>query len=176
MDRRLTLGRVAGVYGVKGWVKLQSFTRPVDNLLEYRDVWIVRGEGEAADEFEAKLTEGRVHGGSLVARLTGPDGQVIEDRDVAAAMIGREIRVDRSRLPKADEGEFYWFDLVGLAVRNEEGVALGKVESLTSNGAQDVLVVQDGEIERLIPFVQGPIIRSVNLEANEIVADWQPDY
>ncbi|MCC2657780.1 MAG: rimM [Panacagrimonas sp.] len=175
MSHRLTLGRVAGVYGVKGWVKLQSFTRPADNLLEYRDVWIVDGN-DATDGFEAKLTEGRIHGGTLVARLTGPDRQVIEDRDVAAAMIGREIQVDRSRLPKPDEGEFYWFDLVGLAVRNEEGVMLGKVESLTSNGAQDVLVVQDGETERLIPFVQGPIIRSVNLETNEIVADWQPDY
>ena len=175
MDRRLTLGRVAGVYGVRGWVKLQSFTRPIDNLLEYRDVWIVRGD-DATDGFEAKLTEGRVHGGSLVARLTGRDGQVIEDRDVAAAMIGHEIRVDRSRLPEPDEGEFYWADLVGLAVRNVEGVVLGKVESLTSNGAQDVLVVQDGKTERLIPFVQGPIIRSVDLDAGEIVADWQPDY
>lgn len=174
MDRRLTLGRVAGVYGIKGWVKLHSFTRPVENLLEYRDVWIVRGD--ATDGFEAKLTEGRIHGGSLVARLTGPDGRVIEDRDVAAALIGCELRVDRSRLPKPDEGEFYWADLVGLAVRNVEGVALGKVESLTHNGAQDVLVVQDGDTERLIPFVQGPIIRSVNLAANEIVADWQPDY
>ncbi|MGH8519438.1 MAG: ribosome maturation factor RimM [Panacagrimonas sp.] len=175
MERRLTLGRVAGVYGIKGWVKLQSFTRPVENLLEYRDVWIDRG-GNATGGFEAKLTEGRIHGGTLVARLTGPDGQVIEDRDIAAGLIGSEIRVDRSRLPKAEEGEFYWFDLVGLVVRNVEGVVLGKVDSVTSNGAQDVLVVQDGQTERLIPFVQGPIIRSVSLDAQEIVADWQPDY
>lgn len=175
MESRLTLGRVAGVYGIKGWVKLQSFTRPLDNLLEYRDVWIVRGE-QATDGFAAQLTEGRVHGGSLIARLTGRDGQVIEDRDVAAALIGCEIRIDRSELPKPGEGEFYWSDLVGLSVRNVEGVALGKVDSVTSNGAQDVLVVQDGETERLIPFVQGPIIRSVSLDAQEIVADWQPDY
>lgn len=175
MARRLTLGRVAGVYGVKGWVKLHSFTRPIENLLEYRDVRIVRGD-DATDGFEAELVEGRIHGGSLVARLTGPDGRVIEDRDVAAAMIGSEIQVDRSRLPEPGEGEFYWADLVGLAVRNEQGVALGTVESLTHNGAQDVLVVQDGETQRLIPFVHGPIIRSVSLEANEIVADWQPDY
>lgn len=175
MVRRLTLGRVAGVYGVRGWVKLQSFTRPIDNLLEYRDVWIVRGD-DATGAFEAKLTEGRIHGDGLVARLTGRDGKVIEDRDAAAAMIGCEIRVERSRLPEPEEGEFYWADLVGLAVRNVEGVVLGRVESLTSNGAQDVLVVQDGETERLIPFVQGPIIRSVSLDAKEIVADWQPDY
>jgi 16S rRNA processing protein RimM len=175
MGRRLTLGRVAGVYGVKGWVKLHSFTRPIENLLEYRDVWLVRGT-DAAGGYEAKLLEGRIHGDGLVARLTGPEGRVIEDRDVAATMIGSEIQVDRSRLPEPDEGEFYWADLVGLSVRNEEGVALGTVESLTSNGAQDVLVVRDGQVERLIPFVQGPIIRSVNLGANEIVADWQPDY
>lgn len=171
MSRRLTLGRVAGVYGVKGWVKLHSFTRPIDNLLDYAPWWIAKGEG-----FESKLIEGKLHAGGLIASIGGPDGQAITDRDLAASLIGAEIQVDRSQLPDPDDGEFYWFDLVGLAVRNLEGAALGTVAEVTSNGAQDVLVIRDGEVERLIPFVQGPIIHSVSLQDAVIVADWQPDY
>lgn len=165
------MGRVAGVYGVRGWVKLQSFTRPMENLLSYRELWIARGEGYAG-----RMVEGKVHGDGIVARLTGPDGQVIEDRDVAVTLIGAELQVERRQMPDPGEGEFYWFDLVGLAVRNVEGVVLGTVSGVTSNGAQDVLVVQDGDIGRLIPFVHGPIIQSVSLGDRVIVADWQPDF
>jgi len=171
MSRRLTLGRVAGVYGVRGWVKLRSFTRPIDNLLDFRELWIAKGQGYAG-----RLVEGKLHGDGIVARLSGPDGSLIEDRDVAAALIGTEIQVERSRMPPLEEGEYYWFDLVGLEVRNVEGVVLGRVDEVTSNGAQDVLVVLDGETERLIPFVHGPIIQSVSLGDGVIVADWQPDF
>lgn len=172
MVNRLTLGRVAGVYGVRGWVKLQSFTRPADNLLDYREVWIAKG----GTGFPARMVEARAHGGGLVAQLSGPDGQPIEDRDVAAGLIGGELQVERSAMADPEEGSYYWADLVGLAVRNVEGVALGAVESLTHNGAQDVLVVRDENTERLIPFVRGAIIQSVSLEDRVIVADWQPDY
>lgn len=171
MNDRLTLGRVAGVYGIKGWVKLVSFTRPIENLLDYSPCWIAKGSG-----YEARLLEGKLHTTGLIARVSGPDGQVIEDRDLAAALIGSEIQVERSRLPEPDEGEFYWFDLVGLSVQNREGLPLGKVTEVTSNGAQDVLVLKEGETERLIPFVHGPIIQSVSLKDKLIVADWQPDY
>lgn len=171
MSRRLTLGRVAGVYGVKGWVKLRSFTRPIDNLLDFREFWFAKGEGYAG-----RLAEGKLHGDGIVARLSGPDGKLIEDRDIAASLIGTEIQVERSQMPRLDAGEYYWFDLVGLEVRNVEGVVLGKVDEVTSNGAQDVLVVLDGETERLIPFVHGPIIQSVSPGDGVIVADWQPDF
>ena len=168
---RLTLGRVAGVFGVRGWIKVHSHTRPIDNLLDYSPWWIAGREG-----FEAKLIEGRVQGRGLVARITGPDGEPIDDRDVAASLIGADIQVERARLPAPSPGEYYWFDLVGLAVRNEEGTALGVVDGLTSNGAQDVLVVQQDRTQRLIPFVQGPIVKSVDLPGKAIVVDWQPDY
>jgi 16S rRNA processing protein RimM len=170
MDR-LTLGRVAGVFGVRGWIKIHSHTRPIDNLLDYSPWWIAWREG-----FEAKLIEGRVHGRGLVARITGPNGEPVDDRDVAASLIGADIEVDRARLPELPPGEYYWFDLVGLAVRNEEGTALGVVEGLTDNGAQDVLVVKQDTVERLIPFVEGPIVKSVDLPTRSIVVDWQPDY
>lgn len=170
MDR-LTLGRVAGVFGVKGWIHIASHTRPIENLLTYSPWWIAGTPG-----FEARLLEGRVHGRGLVARITGRDGNPIDDRDVAAGLIGADIEVERSRFPEPSPGEYYWADLEGLAVVNEQGTALGVVDGLTSNGAQDVLVVKQDKVERLIPFVQGPIVKSVDLPGKSIVVDWQPDY
>ena len=169
---RLVLGRIAGVYGTRGWVKLHSHTRPIENLLDY-PIWWLRHRGE---ERQFSLVEGRAHAGGLVALIGDETGKPIEDRDIAAALIGAEIEVSREEMPEPEDGLFYWADLVGTTVRNEQDVALGTVESLTSNGAQDILVLKDGETERMIPFVRGPIIKSVDLEQGLIVADWQPDY
>lgn len=166
---RVTLGRVAGVHGVKGWIKLYSFTRPAENLLKYRRWWIGGDDG-----FEAKVLAIQTH--NLLAQIGKSDGLPIEDRDVAAALIGKAIAVDRDDMPKLPSGQYYWSDLIGLQVVNDEGVALGQVSDLTSNGAQDVLVITDGEVERLIPFVHGPIVREVDMEARRIVCDWQPDW
>lgn len=172
MVRRLTLGRVAGVFGVRGWVRVQSYTRPIDNLLDLPR-WTLRHQGK---ETPATLIEGQVQGKGLIAQIGDAEGVPLTDRDTAAALIGAEILVDRDDMPEPAEGEYYWADLIGCSVRNEEGVDLGKVDSMTSNGAQDVLVLTQGEVERLIPFVKGPIIKSVDLSQSLIVADWQPDY
>lgn len=172
MSLRVTLGRVAGVFGVRGWVKLHSYTRPIDNLLDYPR-WTLLQNGR---ESEVTLLEGQQQNQVLIAQIATADGQAITDRDVAASLIGAEILVDRAELPEPAEGEYYWVDLVGCRVRNEDGIELGQVDSLTSNGAQDVLVLKDGDVERMIPFVKGPIIKSVSLGERLIVADWQPDY
>lgn len=171
MTRRVTLGRVAGVFGVRGWIKLHSYTRPAENLLDYPRWWLV-----TAQPYEALLIEGKAQVSGLVAKVSDAAGAPIEDRDVAAALIGAEIQVDRALLPKPEPGSYYWDDLVGLDVVSKAGEPLGRVVSVTENGAQDVLVLEDGGKERLIPFVMGPIIQSVDLEAGRIVADWAPDY
>lgn len=168
---RVTLGRVAGVYGVKGWLKVISFTRPVENILEYRRWWIIKGSG-----YEAQLLEGRVHGRGLIAQISGVDGQPLSDRSAAERLVGAEIQVSREELPAPKNGQYYWTDLIGFQVRSEQGDALGTVTEVTSNGAQDVLVIQDGEQERMIPFVHGAIIKSVDLAEKRIVADWLPEY
>lgn len=129
------------------------------------------GEG-----YEAKLLQGQVQGSGVVAQITGADGQAITDRDIAQGLRGAAVQVDKSDLPKLPQGEHYWMDLMGLEVRSTEGVSLGKVTNMTSNGAQDVLVVTDGERERLIPFVSGPIVKSVDRDEGRIVCDWHPDY
>jgi len=170
-SRRVTLGRVAGVFGVKGWVKVVSNTRPADNLLKYPQWWLGADEGYLATLIDAKA---QVNG--IIAQVSGRDGQPITDRDIAARLVGKDISVDRSELPPAPPGSYYWADLIGMRVVSKDNVALGTVTAMMENGVQDVLVLSDGEVERLIPFVQGPIIASVDTGSRIIVADWSPDY
>lgn len=159
--RRITLGRIVGVYGVRGWVKVYSHTRPREAILDYGP-WLIERDGQ----WEAhEVEEGRVHGKGVVARLAG-----CADRDQAAGLIGAEIAVERSRFPEAAASEYYWADLEGLRVQNLEGEQLGTVSHLFETGANDVLVLS-GERERLIPFAR-PVIQRVDLDEGVIIVDW----
>lgn len=161
---RIVLGRVSGLYGVKGWVKVYSETDPREGILRYSP-WLLGPEGVAR-----RVAEGKVHGKGLIARLDG-----CEDRDQAAALIGQEIAIRRDQLPPPRPDEFYWIDLEGLAVVTQADVELGQVSHLFSTGANDVLVVQ-GERERLIPFVWGDVILDVDFDRRLIRVDWDPDF
>ena len=160
---RVIVGRLAGVYGVKGWLRVQSFTQPSENILDYRP-WQLERRGVV------EVEEGRPHGKGLICRLTG-----INDRDAAAGLIGLGIEVERSQLPALTPGEYYWQDLIGLDVVNREGDALGTVSRLMETGAHDVLVTR-GERERLIPYAPGQTVDEVRLEDGVIVVDWGADY
>jgi 16S rRNA processing protein RimM len=168
---RVTLGRIAGVFGVRGWVKVQSYTRPVENLLEYPRWWI-----QAPQPYRARVLEGRLQGSGIVAQLGNAAGEPLADRDAALALVGADVQIERSELPAAPAGSYYWADLIGLEVAGSSGEPLGRVTGLLENGAQDVLVVQDGERQRLIPFVHGAIIRSVDMQSRRIEADWAAEY
>jgi 16S rRNA processing protein RimM len=163
---RVILGRIAGVYGVRGWVKVFSETKPKDNILDYNP-WLINLDGSWKS---IEVIEGKPHGKGLVAHLAGYD-----DRDLARKLVGAEIAIERDRLPAAAEGEYYWADLVGLKVITLDGTELGVVDHLLETGANDVLVVQ-GERERLIPFVQGQYVREVDLETGLIKVDWDPEF
>jgi len=159
------LGRIVGLFGVRGWVKVHSYTEPRDAVLEYRD-WLLSRDG-AWEPVE--VAEGRQHGKGIVVRLQG-----IEDRDAAAELLGSDIGVDRDTLPEAEDGRYYWADLEGLTVVRKDGTELGKVACLMATGANDVLVV-DGPVERLIPFVPETVILDVDLAAGVIRVDWEWD-
>lgn len=165
-DRIILLGEITGAHGVNGWVKVHSFTEPRTNLLDYRR-WLLERDGawQATD-----VERARESGKKLVAKFAG-----IDDRDSAAALTGTAIGVRRSAMPPPAPNEYYWADLEGLSVRNLEGDVLGTVERLVATGANDVLVLS-GEGERLIPFVEGETVRRVDLEAGEILVDWDPSY
>ena len=160
------LGRISGVFGVHGWLKVHSDTEPRDNILRYSP-WHLQRNG---DWESRKLLDGRRQGKGLVARLRG-----CEDRDQAAALMGCLIAVPRDRLPVLDPGEYYWSDLEGLRVVTTAGVELGRVSHLFATGANDVLVVR-GERERLLPYVWDRVILEVDLEADLVRVDWDPEF
>ena len=165
-DRLLTVGRIVGLHGVDGWVKLESWTEPRLRIFSYRP-WRLTLAGS---EFEVTAVQGHEQGKGMVAKLPGCD-----DRNAAAKLVGATIQVPRSALPKPKRGQYYWTDLEGLAVVTVEGVDLGKVSHLFATGANDVLVVR-GERERLIPFVTGQFVKEVDLKAGRITVDWDADF
>ena len=164
-NRRLTVGEIVGVFGVRGWLKIRSFTDPPENIFDYFP-WQIGDHGAWS---ECEVAEGRRHGRGLIARLPG-----IEDRDGAAALVGNTLAVYRHQLPPVGD-DIYWTDLEGLEVVTTAGRALGKVDHLIETGANDVLVVR-GERERLIPFVRDQVIKRIDLEARCITVDWDAEF
>lgn len=165
-DMPIVLGQVSGLFGVKGWVKIFSYTDPREAILDYRDCLL----GSTDNWSKAEIAEGQLHGKAVIVRFAG-----VSDREEAAAIIGREVAVSRDRLPQPDAGEYYWADLEGLAVLDPDGEKLGVVSKILATGSNDVLVVQ-GDKEILIPFLMNDVIISVDLEKGEIVAAWEADW
>jgi len=161
------LGRISGVHGVRGWVKVYAETRAREDILRYSP-WYLHGP---AGWQARKPLEGRVQSsGVVVVHLEG-----IESVDQARTLIDAEIAVKREQLPELKHGEYYWSDLEGLRVVNVDGIDLGAVSHLFETGANDVLVVTDGERERLIPFTKDTV-KKVDLGAREIHVDWDPEF
>lgn len=159
------LGRIGGAFGVKGWVKVISYTRPREGIFDYPRWHLDDGRGRHPFDLDA----GQAQGSGLIARLTG-----ITDRNLAETLNGRIVCVPGEALVSSDANEYYWRDLVGLAVINTEGEHLGRVRELMETGANDVLVVE-GDRERLLPFVR-TVVREVDLESGRMIVDWDGDY
>lgn len=158
----VVVGKVGRPYGVRGWVHVSSFTEPAENLLAYRPWQLHRGGSWQC----MQVDQVRAHKQGFVASFEG-----IGDRDKAALLAGCEIGVDADVLPAPAPDEYYWKDLIGLAVVDCDGRQMGRVESLLSTPAHDVLEVGgDGEAI-LIPFVAAHVV-TVDLEGGRIVVDW----
>ena len=162
----MRLGEICGVHGVKGWVKVRSFTEPRSNLIDYRD-WLLDTGGQRRFVHVESAT---VAGRNVIAKLQG-----VDDRDVAQALIGSVVFVRRSDMPQCAPGEYYWADLEGLEVRSVSGAVLGTVSGLIATGANDVIVLSGPE-ERLIPFIADRIVRRIDLDAGIMIVDWDPSY
>ncbi|RBW50582.1 ribosome maturation factor RimM [Marinobacter sp. F3R11] len=171
-SQETVIGRITSVFGVKGWLKVFSFTDPREGILNYTD-WILDLDGK---RIPAKLEEGRRQGQAIVVRLKG-----ISDREVARTYCGAEIRVPTAELPELPEGEYYWRQLQGLDVFTVEGECFGRVDHLIETGSNDVLVVHAtaGSIdqrERLIPYLPDQVVREVNLSEQKLIVDWDPEF
>lgn len=161
---QIILGHVAGVHGIKGWVKIHSYTDPRDAIFDYQP-WLLGDSGTAIT-----VLEGKASGKFLLARL-----QEVNSREEAEALAGQQIAVGRDMLPPLRDNEFYWADLVGLKVVNQDGAVLGQIKDMLATGANDVMVVS-GDRERLIPFVMGQYVSQVNLDQGWVRVDWDPGF
>jgi len=164
-DETIHVGHIIGAQGVKGWIKVFSDTSPRENILSYSP-WQI----EMGDRLQTVEISGRLQGKNVLAKLAG-----VEDREQAIELAGTKIYILAGQLPKLDEGEYYWSDLIGLEVESLQAEPLGIIETMMETGANDVMVIQ-GDRERLIPFVMNDVVRNVDLANKRVIVDWKPDY
>ncbi|MDT8399098.1 MAG: ribosome maturation factor RimM [Pseudomonadales bacterium] len=166
----IALGRIGAAHGIKGWLRIISFTKPLENILDYRVFKVADDGGRVLGEIE--LDQARTQGKGLVGHIKGCD-----DPNQAREYVGRELLVEKSELPALDRNDFYWHQLEGLRVLTRSGEELGRVAYMLATGANDVMVVRTGDAEeRLIPWLPGQVIDEVDLAAGTIRVDWEADY
>ena len=169
---RVVLGKIVSVHGVRGAVKVYSHTDPLDNVLDYAEWTLNRG----SEQRTVSVLGGRVQGRVLVVNLKG-----IDDRNKAEELVDFEISIASDALPELEDGDFYWHQLEGLQVVNQEGQLLGKVDHLLETGSNDVMVVKPcaGSVdqrERLLPYLPGQFVIKVDLETQVMQVDWDAEF
>ena len=164
-DSRILIGQVSGCFGVKGWLKVFSYSQPRENITTYKS-WIIGGK-----LYES--VESKKNGKLIVAKLKG-----IDDKETAATLMGQDMEIEQDQLPQLESNHYYWRDLIGLNVSNNQGIDFGKIKSLLETGANDVIIIK-GERERLIPYIadgsEHQTIIKVDLETQTMVVDWHED-
>jgi 16S rRNA processing protein RimM len=172
-EKQIILGKVGAVYGIKGWLKIHSFTDETEAILDYFPWSLKLGNNTQTVE----ITDWRKHNKVLIVKVAG-----IDDRDEAQALVGSEILTNETALPELSQDDFYWRDLIGMSVVTNKGYDLGVVTDMMETGANDVLVVKanlkDGfsKKERLIPYLFEQVIESVSIENKQICVDWDPGF
>lgn len=163
----LPVGKISGVFGIKGWVKVFSFTGYREDILRYSP-WLLKKNNLTKT---VEVITGQLQNQAVVAQLKG-----IDDRNTAEMLIGWEIFIEKSQLPPVKENEYYWSDLIGLEVKNTEGLILGVVDSLLETGSNDVLVVQGENRQHAIPFIQPQVVLEIDLAMRKMRVDWDADF
>ncbi len=172
----VVVGKIGAPSGLKGWFNVYSHTRPAAKILEY-DRWLLANRPDADEWMAVAVASVRQQSEKLRAKLAG-----VDDRNGADGLVGKWIAVDPSQLAQLPKGEYYWSDLTGLSVVDQDGVELGIVDHLVETGANDVLVVRhpgvendstDGADEHLLPWSPDVIIE-VDLEGGRIRVNWHP--
>ena len=171
-DTHVVLGKLTSPHGIKGWLKVYSYTNPMDSILEYPEWWVRRGETLT----RMTVVQGSRQGKGLVVQLKG-----VDDRTAAEALAQADILMPKESLPELSDDEYYWHELEGLTVFTQSGERLGQVSYLFETGANDVMVVRgDNDAidkrERLLPFLPDDVIVEISLEDGRMVVDWDPEF
>lgn len=163
----IEIGKITGLFGVHGWLKIDSYANPRENILDYQP-WSIKLKGEGLQQVTVAASE--VHAKGIVAQLVNYDNM-----EVARTLLKARIYIEREQLPKLPEGQYYWTDLEGLEVKTESGVSLGVIAYLFSTPANDVLVVK-GDRERFIPYLPGQVVKHLDLSKKVMQVDWDPEF
>lgn len=166
---RVTIGRIGAPYGLKGWVKVQSFTDPPSNLCNYSQGWLQHPEQNIWQPYQANIKQSSK---TILFKFADCDNP-----ETARKLTGGVVAIEREALPNLQKDEYYWSDLENLKVITRTGVLLGTVDYFITTGANDVIVVREsqGKRERLIPYIDDVIIE-VNLKSQEIIVDWDSEF
>jgi 16S rRNA processing protein RimM len=168
-----TVGKLGSTYGIRGWLRLYSSTEYPESIFDYQP-WFLKIKGQWQG---VELESWRYHNNDLIVKLKGTD-----DRETAQRLTNAEIGVDLSVFPELEEGDYYWHDLIGCSVVNEQGYTMGVVAEMMETGSNDVLVVRNsgkdafGKQERLIPFLYEQVVKRVDLATKTITVDWDAGF
>ena len=166
-DEKVLLGKINGLFGVKGWVKVFSHTHPRRKIVEYKH-WYLGDDQSRHIEVE----QGQAHKAGVVAKLKG-----IDDRDAAVTLLNQNIWVAADQLEALPDNEYYWFQLIGLEVFDCNDNRIGEIKNFMETGANDVIIVSgEDKTEHLIPYLQDRVVKIVDLENQRMVVDWDTDY
>lgn len=168
----VVLGKIVSVHGIRGAVKVYSHTDPLDNVLDYPEWTLRKGDVQR----QVSVVTGRIQGRVLVVQLKG-----LSDRDQALELKDWEICVPRAELPALDDGDFYWYQLEGLQVVTLEGQLLGRIDHLLETGSNDVMVVKPcagslDQRERLLPYLPDLYVKHIDLTEGVMQVDWDPEF
>jgi 16S rRNA processing protein RimM len=164
-NKRLLIGQINGLFGVQGWVKLFSYAHPRKNILSYQP-WHIKVDGVWTT---LDIVKGREQGKTIVAQLKD-----VVDREDSRRYIGVELYIEKSQLPQLAQGEYYWDELTGLEVINNQGIILGTISYLVDTGANNVMVV-NGKKEHWVPYIE-PFLISIDMDKRQILVDWDEDF
>ena len=162
------MGQFGSPHGIKGWLRVRSFTSPPENLLTF-DPWWTRELSSGTWRPIRRLAE-EPHGKGFRVQLDACD-----DRTTAQIYTNLTIAIPRCQLPEIEKGTYYWDDLLGFQVTNTMGACLGKIEHFMETSAHDIVVVY-GERRHLIPYVMGRYILNVDVAHKTMTVDWDPDF
>lgn len=171
LDEKLIAGKITGIHGLKGWVKVFSDTDPREGIADYSPWFLQLPNVNAGQWREIRVEAGRPQAKTVIAKLEGYD-----NANDAMELVGARIAINADQLKPLNRDEYYWRELIGLRVINQQDVELGVVEKLFETGANDVLVVKTDSQERLIPWTLGHAVLEVDLEQGIIRVDWHEDY
>ncbi len=163
MDEFVVIGKIGATFGIKGWLKIQSFTENKFDITEFFPWFIEQGNKWK----EIEIEETRDHGKIIIAKFVG-----INNPEDARLLTGKKIAIPSSQLPTLKKNEYYWRDLEGLTVKNKNGEILGTLIYLMKTGGNDVMVIKNDK-EYAIPYLPDTVVISVDLKERVIVVDWE---